>query len=100
MSLSSVTARPSRSRSSTANGPEHGRRLRGGREVGGAVPGPTGIVRGLAYEPRLEQRLQGERDRRLRDADPARDLRPRDRRGTAYRLEDGTLVEVLEQRRS
>ena len=62
--------------------------------------GPAGAVLGLAHETRLEQRLQRERDGRLRDPGPARDLGPRDRRIGAHGLEHGALIQPLEQRRS
>ena len=74
------------------------RRLRHRLEEDGAVARPARLVRRLAHEPGLEQRLERERDGRLRDADPARDLRARDRRAAADRLEDRALVQILEQR--
>ena len=61
--------------------------------------GPAGVRLGLLHEPGLEERLQRERDRRLRDAGAARDLGPRDGRSVADRLEHGALVQVLQQRR-
>ena len=55
-------------------------------------------ARRLAHEPRILERAQRERHGRLRDADPARDLRAGDRRTGADGLEHSALVEVLEQR--
>ena len=66
---------------------EHQRRLGHRLEVDGAVAGPVGAVLGLADEPRLEQRLERERDRRLRDARAPGDLGARDRRAGADGLE-------------
>ena len=47
------------------------------------VARPVGVVLGLAHEAGLEQRLQRERDGRLRDPGAARDLGARDRRAGA-----------------
>jgi hypothetical protein len=55
-------------------------------------------VRRLADQSGIQQRLQRERDGRLGDAHPPQDLGSRDRRAGADRLEDGALVEVLQQR--
>ena len=79
--------------------PEDERSLGDGLEVDGAVARAGGGGRGLAHEPGAEQRLEGQRDGRLRDARPPRDLRARDRRPAADRVEDGFLVQALQQRR-
>ena len=78
---------------------EDERRLRHRLEVDGAVARPVGIRLRLAHELVLEQGLEGDRDRRLRDPGSARDLGARDRRTGPDRLEDGLLVQVLEQGR-
>ena len=78
---------------------EHERRFRDRLEEDRAVARPSGIVGGLAHEAGVEERLQRQRDGRLRDPDPPRDLGPRDRRPGADRLQHGALVEVLQQRR-
>jgi hypothetical protein len=79
--------------------PEHERRLRDRLEERRAVLGALGVVVGLAHQPRLEQGRQRHRHRRLGDADAARDLRARDRRAIADRLEHRALVEVAQERR-
>ena len=79
--------------------PEHERGLGHRLEVEGSVGGPRRPIGGLADEPCLEQRSEGERDRRLRDPGPPRDLRPRDRRSASDRLEHGLLVQALQQGR-
>ena len=79
---------------------EHERGVGDGLEEDGAEARAVRVVLGLAHEPGLEQRLQRERDGRLRDPDAARDLGARDRRLGAQGLEHGALVQVLEQRRS
>ena len=79
--------------------PEHERRLGDGLEEDGAVPRPGRLARRLADEARVEQRLERERHRRLRDAGAPRDLGARDRRARADRLEHRPLVQVLEERR-
>ena len=68
-------------------------------EEDGAVGRPARVGLGLLHEPRVEERLQRERDRRLGDAGAPRDLGARDRRAGPDRLEHGALVQVLEQRR-
>ena len=78
---------------------EDERGLRNEVEEDGAVRGPAGVRLGLLHQSRLEERLQRERDRRLRDAGAARDLGPRDGRSVADRLEHRALVQVLQQRR-
>src|SRR5262249_14335139 len=55
---------------------------------------------GLPDETRLFERPKRERDGRLRDPGPPRDLRARDRRAGPNRLQHRPLVEVLEQRRN
>ena len=60
--------------------PEHERGFGHGLEVDGSVAGPVRPALGLAHEPGVEQRLQRERDGRLRDPRAARDLGARDRR--------------------
>ena len=77
---------------------EHERRLGDELEEGGAVGRPAGIGVGLADEAGLEQVLERQRDGRLRDPGAARDLGPRDRRTGADRIEDGALVQILQQR--
>ena len=79
---------------------EHERGLRHGFEVDGAVARALRRRAGLADEPGIEERLQRQRDGRLRDSGTPRDLRPRDGRAEAYRLEDGALVESPEKRRN
>jgi hypothetical protein len=74
-------------------------RFRDGLEEDGAVARPAGVGLGLAHKLRLEERLQREGNRRLRDSRAARDLGPRDRGAVADRLEDGPLVQVLQERR-
>ena len=78
---------------------EDQRRLGDRLEVDRAVAGPLRPVLGLADEAGLHERLQRERDRRLRDAGAAGDLGAGDRRPGADRLEDGALVQVLEKGR-
>ena len=76
---------------------EHDRGFGHRLEVDGAVARAVGALSRLADEVGLEQRLEDERDRRLRDARAPGDLRPRDRRAGADRLEHGALVQVAEQ---
>jgi hypothetical protein len=52
----------------------------------------------LAHEARVQERLERERDGRLRDPDAARDLCAGDRRRGPDRVEDGALVEILQKR--
>ena len=78
---------------------EHEPRLGHDLEEGGAVGRPARVGRGLAHEAGVEQRLERERDGRLRDPRPARDLGARDRRAGADRVEHGALVQVLQERR-
>ena len=80
--------------------PEHERGVGDRLEEDGAEARAGRIVLGLAHEARRDERLQRERDGRLRDPDAPRDLGARDRRVGAHRLEHGALVQVLEQRRS
>ena len=68
-------------------------------EEDGAVGRPARVGLGLLHESRVEQRLQRERDGRLRDAGAARDLGPGDRCAGPDRLEHRALVQILEQRR-
>ena len=75
------------------------RGLRDGLEEQRAIAAPAWVVVDLADERRVEEGLQRDRDRRLGDAGPSRDLGARDGRAGADRLEHGALVEVLEQRR-
>src|SRR5205823_14761051 len=75
---------------------EHDRGFGHRLEVDGAVARAVGAVSRLTDEVGLEQRLEDERDRRLRDARAPGDLRPRDRRAGADRLEHGALVQVAE----
>ena len=79
---------------------EHERGLRHGFEVDRAVARALRRRAGLAHEPGIEERLQRQRHGRLRDFGTPRDLRPRDGRAEAYRLEDGALVEPPEKRRN
>ena len=79
--------------------PEHERRLGDGLEEDGAVPRPVRLARRLADEAGVEQRLERERHRRLRDAGAPRDLGAGDGRTRADRLEHRPLVQVLEERR-
>jgi hypothetical protein len=76
--------------------PEDQRRLRNGLEEDRSVARAVAVRRRLADEARVEKRLQGERDRRLRDPGAARDLGARDRRAGADRVEHRSLVEILE----
>src|SRR3954454_13153140 len=62
-----------------------------------AVTWPVGALWRLAHKAGVLERPERERHRRLRDADAARDLGARDGRAGANRLEDGALVQVLEQ---
>jgi hypothetical protein len=78
--------------------PEHDRGLRDGLEVDRAVTRAVRSLRCLADEIGLEKRLEGERDRRLRDPRTPGDLGPRDRSSGADRVEHRALVEVTEQR--
>ena len=55
---------------------EHVRRVRDRLEEDGPVARPSGGVGGLPDEPRVEQRLEGQRDGRLRDVRAAGDLGP------------------------
>ena len=64
-----------------------------------AVAGAGRPLERLADEAGVDERLEGERDGRLRDAGATRDLRTRDRRAGADRLEHRALVQVLEERR-
>ena len=80
--------------------PEHERGLRHGFEVDRAVARALRRRTRLADEPGDEKRLQRQRDGRLRDSGTPGDLRPRDGRAEAYRLEDGALVEPPEERRN
>ena len=75
---------------------QHERRLVHRLEVDGAVARPAGAVRGFAHEAGVEQRLEGERDGRLRDPRTARDLRTRDGRTGADRPQHRFLVQPLE----
>ena len=77
---------------------EHERRVGHRLEEDRAVPRAARLGVGLADEAGLEQRLEREGDGRLGDPRPPRDLRARDRRRAADRLEDGALVQVLEER--
>src|SRR5262249_22467953 len=77
--------------------PEHDRCLRHGLEVDGAVAGAVRSLGRLADELGLEERLERERDRRLRDARAPGDLGSRDRRSGANRVQHRALVEVPEQ---
>ena len=61
--------------------------------------GPWVSLSASRTRPGVEQRLERHRHRRLGDADAARDLRARDRRAGADRLEHGALVEVAQERR-
>src|SRR5215208_6152096 len=79
---------------------EHERGLRHRFEVDSAVTRAMRRRAGLADEPSLEERLQRQRDRRLGDSGTPGDLRPRDGRAEAYRLEDGALVESPKKRRN
>ena len=79
--------------------PECQRRVGDGLEERRAVVGAVGAGLRLPDEPGVEQRLQGHGDGRLGDPDGARDLRPRDRRPAADRLEHRALVEVPQQGR-
>ena len=79
---------------------EHERGLRHGFEVDRAVARALRRRAGLAHEPGIEERLQRQRDGWLRDSGTPGDLRPRDGRAEAYRLEDGALVEPPEKRRN
>jgi len=79
---------------------EHERGLRHGFEVDGAVARALRRRAGLADEPGIEERLQRQRDGRLRDSGTPGDLRPRDGRAEAYRLEDSALVESPEKWRN
>ena len=79
--------------------PEHERGLVHRLEERRAVLRAVGVVVGLAHQPGLEQRLERHRHRRLGDPDAARDLRARDRRAGADRVEHRALVEVAQQRR-
>ena len=78
---------------------QHDRRLRHRLEEHGAVARAVGLARRLADEARLEERLERQRDRGLRDARAPGDLGARDGRAGADRLEHGPLVQVLEERR-
>ena len=79
--------------------PEHVRGLRDRLEEHRSVAGAARSSGRLAHEPGVDQRLQRQRDRRLRDAGPPRDLGPGDRSSGTDGLQHGALVEVLEQRR-
>ena len=76
---------------------QHERRLRHRLEVNRAVAGSVGATLGLAHEPAIDERLQRQGDGRLRDPRPPRDLRARDRRAGADRLEHLSLVDLLQQ---
>ena len=76
-------ARSARRRRSRARAPPR----RPARRTPRRSSGPPGSCGRLAHEPRVEQALQGERHRRLRDARAARDLGARDRCAGADRLE-------------
>ena len=78
---------------------EHERRVGYRLEEHRSVARPARIMFDLAHESHVEQRLQRERDGGLRDAGAAGNLRPRDGRACADRLEYGPLVELLEERR-
>src|SRR5581483_6902274 len=65
----------------------------------GAVRGAAARRLDLTHEARVEERLERERHRRLRDPCTARDLGAGDRRRGANRLEDRALVQVLQERR-
>ena len=78
---------------------EDERGLRDGLEEHGPVAAAGPRLLGLADEPGVQQRLQRDRHRRLRDPRAARDLGARDRGRVADRVEDRALVEVLEERR-
>ena len=54
---------------------------------------------GLTHEAGVQQGLERQGDGRLRDACSAGDLGPRDGRPEPDRLQHGSLVEILEQRR-
>ena len=79
--------------------PEHERGVGNRLEEHRAETRAVRVVLGLADEPGLEQRLERQRDGRLRDPDPTRDLGAGDRRLGSQGLEHGTLVQVLEERR-
>ena len=79
--------------------PEDERRLRNRLEVDGAVARPARSLGALSHEPGLDQRAERERDGRLRDPGPPRDLGARDRSQVAHELEHRLLVEALEERR-
>ena len=78
--------------------PERERRLGDRLEEDRAVARAGRLLGGLADEAGVDERLERERDGRLRDPGPARDLGPRDRRARADRLEHRALVQVLEER--
>ena len=78
---------------------EHEGGVRHRLEEDGPVARPARIMVDLAHESGVEQRLQRERDGRLGDPGAAGDLRPRDRRACADRLEYRPLVELLQERR-
>jgi hypothetical protein len=61
-----------------------------------AVARPVRAARSLAHQAGILERAKRQRDRRLRNAHPTRDLRPRDRRPGSNRLEHGPFVEMLQ----
>src|SRR5438045_2977665 len=68
------------------------------RILGYDIFDPTEVIPelGFAHEAGVEQRLEGERDGRLRDPRTARDLRTRDGRTGADRPQHRFLVQPLE----
>ena len=78
---------------------EHERGLGNGLEEDRAVARAVRSRSRLADEAGVDERLERERDGRLRDAGAPRDLGAGDRRPGADRLEHGALVQVLEERR-
>ena len=81
--------------------PEHERRLRNRLEVDGAVARPVRPRARLAHEPRVEQRLQRERDGRLRDARPgARSRRARSARRRGWSRAPSRSFRRLSRRRT
>ena len=79
--------------------PEHEGGVRDGLEEDRAVARPARVGLGLPDEPGVDERLEGHRDGRLRHSCAAGDLGPGDRRPRPDRLEDGSLVQLLQERR-
>ncbi len=79
--------------------PQCERGVRDRLEERGAVAGTVRARLGLAHQSAVEEGLQGDRDRRLRDADRPGDLRAGDRSVTVNRVEHRSLVEVPQERR-